>query len=286
VAVFLLLIGAMTYALVYFANHSLKAVPEIADRSIPSVIAWAKERGVELSFTDYDSLKDLALDTVKGEAKYLSSFAKFARTASTNALFLVAGVVVAISLFLNASFELGKSAGSLQTNLYSNACAEIALRFGALYRSFGTVMGAQIIISAINTVLTSIFVLALGFPYAIVIIGATFICGIVPVVGNIISNTVVVMVAFTITPRMALFALVFLITIHKLEYLLNSKIVGWRIRNPLWLTLLGLIVGEKLMGVPGMILAPVVLHYIKVEASRFRCPTETELELESAARPE
>jgi predicted PurR-regulated permease PerM len=34
------------------------------------------------------------------------------------------------------------------------------------------------------------------------------------------------------------------------------------------MTLLALILGEKLMGIPGMILAPVVLHYIKVEASR------------------
>jgi len=28
------------------------------------------------------------------------------------------------------------------------------------------------------------------------------------------------------------------------------------------------VLGEKLMGIPGMILAPVVLHYLKVEASR------------------
>ena len=32
--------------------------------------------------------------------------------------------------------------------------------------------------------------------------------------------------------------------------------------------MLALIIGEKLMGIPGMILAPVVLHYIKVEASK------------------
>jgi predicted PurR-regulated permease PerM len=63
-----------------------------------------------------------------------------------------------------------------------------------------------------------------------------------------------------------------------LEYFLNSKIIGNRIRNPVWLTLLGLIIGERLMGVPGMILAPVVLHYLKVEASRMEVrgtPPET-----------
>ena len=36
----------------------------------------------------------------------------------------------------------------------------------------------------------------------------------------------------------------------------------------MWLTLFGIVLGEKLMGIPGMILAPVVLHYIKVEASK------------------
>ena len=42
----------------------------------------------------------------------------------------------------------------------------------------------------------------------------------------------------------------------------------------MWLTLLGLLLGERLMGIPGMILAPIVLHYIKVEASRAEVQAE------------
>jgi predicted PurR-regulated permease PerM len=53
--------------------------------------------------------------------------------------------------------------------------------------------------------------------------------------------------------------------IHKLEYFLNSKIIGKRIHSPMWLTLVGLVVGERLMGISGMILAPVVLDYIRHE---------------------
>ena len=110
--------------------------------------------------------------------------------------------------------------------------------------------------------------------YAIVIIGITFFCGLLPVIGNLISNTVIVAVSFTISPKMALAALVFLVVVHKLEYFLNSKIIGDRIKNPIWLTLLGLILGEKLMGIPGMILAPVVLYYLKVEASKIEVPVK------------
>lgn len=271
---FSVLIGAAAYALGYFARQTVTALPEIADRSIPSVIAWTKAHGIELPFTDFDSLKDLAMDSFKGEAKYLSGMARFARGATTNIVFLIAGCVVAMSLFLNPRFELGSARPVASGNLYSECCAEIARRFATLYGSFETVMGAQIIISGINTVLTAIFVFSLGFPYAIVIIGATFICGLLPVVGNIISNTIVVLVGFTVSPELALGALLFLVVIHKLEYFLNSKIVGWRIRNPLWLTLLGLVVGERLMGVPGMILAPVILNYIKLESSRFPARSE------------
>jgi predicted PurR-regulated permease PerM len=133
-------------------------------------------------------------------------------------------------------------------------------------------MGAQILISLINTALTTAFLLLNHFPYAGVIIVLTFMCGLLPIIGNLMSNTLIVGVGITLSPRTALLALLFLVLLHKLEYFLNSKIVGDRIKNPMWLTLLGLVIGEVLMGVPGMILAPAVLHYIKVEASRSKFP--------------
>ncbi len=269
VAIFLLAVAAAAYGLGYFAKVTVKALPDIAENSIPSVITWAKQHGIELPFTDYDSLKDAAIASVKSQANYLSGLAKFARGATTHILFLIAGVVVAASIFLNPRFDLA-AARPGQNDLYSRCCSEIQQRFATLYQSFVTVMGAQIVISAINSVLTAIFVLAVRMPYPVVIVGVTFLCGLLPVVGNLLSNTIVVMIGFTVSPQLALGALIFLVGIHKLEYFLNSKIVGWRIRNPLWLTLLGLIVGERLLGLPGMVLAPVVLNYIKIEASRIR----------------
>ena len=113
-----------------------------------------------------------------------------------------------------------------------------------------------------------------------VIIVLTFLFGLLPIIGNIMSNTLIVGVGFTVSPRTALLALIFLVVIHKLEYFLNSKIIGDRIKNPMWLTLVGLVLGEKLMGIPGMILAPVVLHYIKVETSRNKVSDMTRDEAE------
>ena len=276
VGLFLVILLGIAYGTARFINKAVVDLPEIAERSVPTVIAWAQSHGVQLPFTDLDSLKALGVDTVKEQVHYLRNFANFARGATTQFVFLIIGIVVAVSLFLNSQLDLDRGAHALKNNLYSRCCDEIVTRFGGFYQSFATVMGAQIIISTLNTALTSLFLLVVKLPYAAVVIGVTFLCGLLPVVGNLISNTIIVAIAFTISPRMALVSLLFLVLIHKLEYFLNSKIIGDRIRNPVWLTLLGLVIGERLMGIPGMILAPVVLNYVKIEASQIPVAEEPE----------
>src|SRR5262245_10441012 len=265
VGLFVLVVLAIFYGFVSFATNAVEAFPKIADKAIRSVIDFAQQRGIELPFTDRESLKALALETIKDELRFVGNFAK---VASKQFLFVVIGLVVAVSLFVNSRLDLGRDKYQLKNNLYSLASDEIIERFKSFYSSFETVMGAQLIISAINTILTTIFILLAGLPHAAVVVVVTFLCGLLPIIGNIISNTVIVGIAFTVSPKMALLALFFLVVIHKLEYFLNSKIIGDRIKNPVWLTLLGLILGERLMGIPGMILAPVVLNYLKVEASK------------------
>lgn len=264
VVVFVIFLSGATYALAHFTNETIRALPKIADSAVPSIIQYAREHEVELPFTDYDSLKDAAILSVKARAR---DVARFARGATTEVLLLVFGVVIATAFFLYPKFDLPRKTPLPSGNLYGLFTEELAARFRVFFRSFAMVLGAQIIISAINTLLTAIFVFAVGLPYPLVILGITFLCGLVPVVGNLISNTIIVGVGFTISPKTALLALIFLVVIHKLEYFLNSKIIGHRIHNPVWLTLLAIVIGERLMGVPGVILAPVLLHYLKTEAS-------------------
>lgn len=268
-AIVLYVIGVVGigYGLFYFTSqvYKTRALSEIAEKTIPAVVNFAEKQGIELPFTDYASLKSLAVDEVK---ERMANLGRYAREATVQFAMLIIGLVVAVSLFLNSKWETESDPDVVKGSLYSTVVSELALRFATFYRSFSRVIGAQIIISLINTTLTAVFLVWNQFPFAPVIIVLTFLCGLLPIIGNILSNTLIVGVAFTLSPRMALFALIFLVVIHKCEYFLNSKIIGDRIRNPMWLTLVGIVLGEKLMGIPGMILAPVVLHYIKVEASR------------------
>src|SRR6478609_2120298 len=270
-AVFILIVAGISYTAGHFIRAAIQALPKIADNAIPSAIAWAEDHDLNLPFTDFVALKAAAMTTVKDQARYLGDFANFARHASTTFVFIIIAMVCAVSIFFNNRLDLFRESHKVRNNLYSVYCDEITARFSEFYRSFSTVIGAQMTISAINTVLTAIFVLVVGLPYGPVVIGLTFLCGLFPIVGNIVSNTVIVFIGFLVSAKIAIAALIFLVVIHKLEYFLNSKIIGARIRNPIWLTLIGLIVGEKLMGVPGMILSPVVLNYIRVEMSKIPC---------------
>ncbi len=253
------------YGFFYFFHQALNALPRIAESAIPAIIRYAKEWGFALPFGDWETFKVVAIETVMEEIRYLG---KSATIVGKQAVFVIVGFVVAVSLFLTGRRDFGTPA--VPGNLYSLVCAEVAERFASLYRSFATVMGAQISISAINTVLTAIFIVWTQLPYAGLIVVATFFCGLLPIVGNLISNTVIVSVAFTITPKLGVAAFVFLVVLHKLEYFLNSQIIGSRIKNPMWLTLLALVIAERLMGIAGMVLAPVILNYVKVEASKIQ----------------
>ena len=269
-------VAGITAAAVYFTRTAILALPDVADTSIPSASAWAQKRQIELPFTDFESLRQAVVDTLGQEAQYLRNVANFAKSAAAAIVFGILGIVAAGSLFYKTGLDPYRGTHRLKNNLYSICCDKVSTRFRDFYRSFATVMGAQITISLINTALTGIFLVAVRLPHAPLLIAVTFLCGLVPIVGNLASNTVIVFVALTVSLKLAIVALVFLILIHKLEYLLNSKIIGDRIRNPVWLTLIALILGERLMGIPGLILAPVVLNYLRVEMLTVEVPAPPE----------
>lgn len=267
ICAFIAIVSIILVVMIYFVDQAARKLPKVFATAIPLIIQFSSDHGVDLPFTDMVSLKAFTMEYAKNELHFIGVIAK---TAGKQCVFLLIGIVGSVSIFLSPAMDLNRRNYRVKNNIYTASSSEIANRFRSLYDSFDTVMGAQLTISTINTGLTSIFILIVHLPNGPLLILTTFFCGLVPIAGNLISNLIIVGVAFTVSPHLALWALAFLITIHKLEYFLNSKIIGERINNPVWLTLIGLIVGERLMGITGMILAPVLLNYIKLEAAQMK----------------
>jgi predicted PurR-regulated permease PerM len=145
-----------------------------------------------------------------------------------------------------------------------------AQRLGTAFRR---IVFAQIRISAVNTTLTGFYLaiilplLGIHLPFVKTMIVVTFIAGLLPVIGNLISNTVIVVVSLGISAYAAIGSLVFLIAIHKLEYFINARIIGSQIRSRAWELLIAMLVIEAWFGVPGIIAAPIYYSYLKEELS-------------------
>ena len=137
--------------------------------------------------------------------------------------------------------------------------------------AFGRVATAQVKISAVNTLLTGIYLLVvlplfgIRIPFGTTLVVITFLCGLIPVLGNLISNTVITILSMGISIGTAAASLTFLVVIHKLEYLINSRIVGGETDSQAWEILLAIIIGEAAFGVGGVVLAPIVYAFVKRE---------------------
>jgi predicted PurR-regulated permease PerM len=140
-----------------------------------------------------------------------------------------------------------------------------------LAQAFRDIVFAQVWISAINTAATALFVLVamplagVNLPFAKTLVAITFLAGLLPVIGNLISNSVLVVLALSISLQVALAGLSFMIVLHKLEYFLNARIIGAHINARSWELLVAMLVAESVFGISGVIAAPVLYAYAKKE---------------------
>lgn len=137
--------------------------------------------------------------------------------------------------------------------------------------AFRRVVFAQIRISAVNTFFTAVYLAAvlpmagIHLPLIKTMIAITFIVGLIPVIGNLISNTVIVVVSLSQSLGVAIGSLLYLIVIHKFEYFLNARIVGTQIRANAWELLIAMLCMEAAFGLVGVVAAPIYYAYVKAE---------------------
>lgn len=147
----------------------------------------------------------------------------------------------------------------------------LAERVRRLSEAFRRIVFAQVRISALNTVFTAAYLaivlplLGIHLPLTKTLIAVTFIAGLLPVIGNLISNSVIVVVSMAHSSQTALLSLCFLVLIHKLEYFLNARIVGGQINARAWELLTAMLLLEAIFGLPGVVAAPIVYAWLKAE---------------------
>ncbi|RRN44185.1 AI-2E family transporter [Lautropia dentalis] len=133
---------------------------------------------------------------------------------------------------------------------------------------------AQMRIALFNTTMTALYLFVLlpmfhvQLPFRGLLCMFTLLTGVLPVLGNLMANTVLSLISFAVSPWVAVGSLVFLILIHKLEYVINARTVGSKIHMHSWEILAAMLTGESLFGVPGLVTAPLLYPFFKREIGR------------------
>jgi len=144
-------------------------------------------------------------------------------------------------------------------------------RLSLLVQAFRNIVFAQIKISLLNTAFTGVFLavvlpsFGVHLPLTKTLIVLTFLLGLLPVIGNLMSNTLITIVGLSLSIWVAAAALGYLIVIHKVEYFLNARIVGGQISAKSWELLLAMLVFEAAFGLPGVVAGPIYYAYLKSE---------------------
>jgi len=248
-------------------RHYVDNIPAIMTKMadiLQSTRAWLGDYGEQLIpdvMTDAETIKAGLAVWLKGHAETLKLAGS---TFSMGIVHMIMGMLLAVLVFFrHVTHHPDRIPGTLSEALEQ--------KVGRFTRAFAQIASAQVKISVLNTSLTALFLLVglplfgQHIPFARTIVFVTFVCGLIPILGNLISNTVIVILALGISPGTAIAALLFLVIIHKLEYLTNSRIVGGQTDSKAWEILLAILIGETAFGIGGVVMAPIVYAFVKHE---------------------
>jgi len=233
----------------------LKKMADILDASRAQLPLWASEHFP----VDADALREMITSWLREHAVEAKSFGEEAgRTAAHLLIGMIIGAMVAMHDTATRPIRLPLAAA-------------LHDRMANLGDAFRKIVFAQIRISAINTAFAAIYlwiVLPLAgihLPLTKSLVVITFLAGLLPIIGNLISNTILVIVALAHSLDTALASLLFMVVVHKLEYFLNARIIGSHIQARAWELLVAMLIMESVFGLTGVVAAPVFYAYAKKE---------------------
>ncbi len=255
-AVLLLALLALSVAGFLSAGRVTRLAAEVRE-TLPLRMAAIREHPWYLMLQQY--LPD-SEDLARSAEHYAADVAKSAAAVGRVLLSAVIGLILAVVYFLDAerlrAFRRALPAGSLFGTLvrWSDHLAESVILTVQL----------QLIVAACNAVLTLPVLLLLGVTHVPALMVLIFASGLIPVVGNLISGAVLIVLAFQVKGWFGVGLFVGLTFIlHKVEsYYLNPRLTARHVALPGFVLILSLIAWEHLLGFAGLFVSFPVLYVV------------------------
>jgi predicted PurR-regulated permease PerM len=125
-----------------------------------------------------------------------------------------------------------------------------------LIRQVGRYMLSTVLIALLCGLGTTIWALAWGIPYAVLLGALVSVLSLVPVIGSTIGGAMVTLVSLTVSLPTAIATLIFYVGYRMAEdYLIQPRVMKFSVELPGVITVPSVILGGAILGVPGALFA-------------------------------
>ncbi len=265
-AVLLVVLGVLLSA-----GRVARVIAETRD-TLPARIAAVRENELFHKLQDY--LPDG--DQLAERASHYG--AEVMRSAAEVGHFVIA-VIIGLVLAIVYYFEQDKVRAMRDQLPPATVLATMMRWLEHLAEAVSLTVQLQLIVAGLNTVLTLPVLLLLGIPHVGPLMVVIFVSGLVPVVGNLVSGTILSFLAFQSQGVLGVALFVGLtFALHKVEsYYLNPRLTARHVKLPGFVLVLSLLAFEHLFGVPGLFMSFPFLFVAGKVLDEFRTPAATAL---------
>ena len=260
-------VSRMIPKLIYELSHLPNTFPFIADyiNDILEKLKWIMKFNHELG----TNLKQLMNS---------SDFGIYAEVFQRLKTFSIISLKVILSLFMSFIFlldrvKLWEYLWNIKKSNFNFIYKEYKIIFDKVVKSFWVIIKAQATIALVNTILTTIWLILIGYmnwgpyPFLLTLSLIVFLAGFIPVLWTFISSVPILIIWYTAFSeagiRFIIEVIILISVIHFIEaYLLNPKIVSKILSLPVSITFVILIFSEKLFWIAWLLLWISLFYFI------------------------
>ncbi|WP_034447733.1 AI-2E family transporter [Butyrivibrio sp. AE2032] len=180
----------------------------------------------------------------------------------------------------------------IPTKHYDN-CRDVWIKFNSIFSRF---IVCELIDAIIVGIVNGIFMFAMHMPYAVFCSFVVALCNLAPTFGPFVGAFICGVILLLAEPQFVIPFLVFTLALQLIDgYVIKPRLFGSALKVPAFLVLVFLVVGGKIWGVPGVLLAiplAAILSYIYRQiavpwlTARKKAKDEAEEKTESNAKAE
>ena len=155
--------------------------------------------------------------------------------------------VFVLSIYFIATLDSTKQA--CYTLIRKSNRAQISDLAERIMLSVGKYLSGMVILAFMNAVYSTVLLVLVGVPYALVIGVVAFFITLIPLIGTVLTTIFMTIIALLVSPTAGLIVLIFMLVYMQVEaYVLTPKVMGKAVQVPGTIVLISALAGGTLMG--------------------------------------